>query len=1040
MTSAVPTSHPPVINAPGGSSGNPVINAPPRSPHSSMSPVASPQQNVSPGSPRHQSGTIDAETYIRNHGGDLRRTIDSVVNDRNQLQGQNTQLWRLIEKQRAQCAHLAADNDRLRQDRERANQRLIQAGLEPVAGARRGVSHSVSAMTLMSGEGRRQNNSDQEDNGSAKGSNGPSTSPVSVPNLAATARSTSPGESQVNSGLSSGWTSSAPPQQPEYNPSSLAPSALPPPAVDAYGGLLPSPLPERRLRHESRMTFPPEVASFMALADTPRDGTAEGSTPSPGDSARGSPAVEPIFENSNEDPRPSQDTIPFRPVLDQQPSNDSVPSNGNAIASPSPAPDHTQLTPALLPHAHLSIPHSTVFPNQNGRDVLCFIIAINIRPPNNATPLSWTVGKTFSAFMDLDARSQERSGKNRKEWKRMVASLPEGKAWKDFAPSKIDQRKVALEQYLESLLLAPTSDKSDLCNFLTTDVVQAKTNKNREEGYLTKKGKPFKGWKTRYYVLDGSVMKCFESRGGPLISTLQIAGAQIGRGNRATDNGDERDGRHAFLIIEASKKDSSTQNRHVLCASSDAERDSWIEMLSTASTAHTQQASSTSQNGPPPAFQNAAARELGHQRRRSAIRKSSKDVVVTSAQPMSSLPDAQAKFISGAPLPSVINLMESQRQLHSSSTTDLLYEAPTPKPAKRQSAMPGRQSFSPAYLTKLSNDGISSVPGYPAERDRERKAKSGRFWGFGKTIEKAPAKPVFGVPLNDSIAVAQVAGLPAIVFRCIEYLEAKHADQEEGIYRLSGSSAVIKGLKEKFNAEGDVNLLAIDERWDPHAIAGLLKTYMRELPTSLLTRELHLRFLDLIDPAARVAELSRLVTELPPSNYTLLRAFISHLILIVKNAAVNKMTLRNIGIVFSPTLGIPAGIFYELVSRFGAIFDDAGVEELPLDGPAPATLGVPEGEDAAAGTNLAKRNSMLYHQGGADTLLGLGGRALDPATEDSTSELSLDDLESEQMSAQSSDNLSVLATPDQGTARGRRDMFSSPRNDQVEVVSTPNGA
>lgn len=667
----------------------------------------------------------------------------------------------------------------------------------------------------------------------------------------------------------------------------------------------------------------------------------------------------------------------------------------------------------------------------------------------------------------------------------MVASLPEGKAWKDFAPSKIDQRKVALEQYLESLLLAPTSDKSDLCNFLTTDVVQAKTNKNRKEGYLTKKGKTFKGWKTRYFVLDGSVMKYFETRGGPLLGTLQIAGAQIGRQNRQPENGDDRNFRHAFLIIEAAKKDSSSQNRHVLCASSDAERDSWIEMLvrqvdpeavqreeqrarelqqplhqkqqssqSTQSSSHQQQASSTSLNGPPNSYSNQAARDIGHQRRRSAIRKSSKDVVVTSAQPMSSLPDAQAKFISGAPLPSVINLMESQRQLHTSSTTDLLYEAPTPKPAKRQSAMPGRQSFSPAYLTKLSNDGLSSVPGYPAERDRERKAKSGRFWGFGKTVEKAPSKPVFGVPLNESIAVAQVAGLPAIVFRCIEYLEAKHADQEEGIYRLSGSSAVIKGLKEKFNAEGDVNLLAIDERWDPHAIAGLLKTFMRELPTSLLTRELHLRFLgvigrlatlesqltsDLIDPSARVAELSRLVTELPPANYTLLRAFISHLILIVKNAAVNKMTLRNIGIVFSPTLGIPAGIFYELVSRFGAIFDDAGVEELPLDGPAPATLGVPEEEQA--GTNLAKRNSMLYHQGGADTLLGLGGRALDPATEDSTSELSIDDFESEQMSAQSSDNLSVLATPEgQGTARGRRDMFSSPRNDQVEVVSTPNGA
>jgi RalA-binding protein 1 len=45
------------------------------------------------------------------------------------------------------------------------------------------------------------------------------------------------------------------------------------------------------------------------------------------------------------------------------------------------------------------------------------------------------------------------------------------------------------------------------------------------------------------------------------------------------------------------------------------------------------------------------------------------------------------------------------------------------------------------------------------------------------------------------------------------------------------------------HAEGDVDLLAFDEHWDPHAIAGLLKAYLRELPTSLLTRELHLHFI-----------------------------------------------------------------------------------------------------------------------------------------------------------------------------------------------------
>jgi RalA-binding protein 1 len=46
--------------------------------------------------------------------------------------------------------------------------------------------------------------------------------------------------------------------------------------------------------------------------------------------------------------------------------------------------------------------------------------------------------------------------------------------------------------------------------------------------------------------------------------------------------------------------------------------------------------------------------------------------------------------------------------------------------------------------------------------------------------------------------------------------------------------------------EGDVNLIASDEYWDPHAIAGLLKSFLRELPASLLTRELHLRFLGIM--------------------------------------------------------------------------------------------------------------------------------------------------------------------------------------------------
>src|ERR1043166_4799842 len=73
---------------------------------------------------------------------------------------------------------------------------------------------------------------------------------------------------------------------------------------------------------------------------------------------------------------------------------------------------------------------------------------------------------------------------------------------------------------------------------------------------------------------------------------------------------------------------------------------------------------------------------------------------------------------------------------------------------------------------------------------------------------------------------------------------------------------------------------------------------------------------DLLDRRDRVNELGRLVSTLPLSNYTLLRTLTGHLIRIVQNSNVNKMTVRNIGIVFSPTLGIPAGVFSLFMGEF----------------------------------------------------------------------------------------------------------------------------
>jgi RhoGAP domain len=131
-----------------------------------------------------------------------------------------------------------------------------------------------------------------------------------------------------------------------------------------------------------------------------------------------------------------------------------------------------------------------------------------------------------------------------------------------------------------------------------------------------------------------------------------------------------------------------------------------------------------------------------------------------------------------------------------------------------------------------------------------------------------------------------------------------------------------------------------------------------------------LSFPDLTDAQERIKELAQLIGALPIANYTILRALTAHLILIVQNAHVNKMTMRNVGIVFSPTLGIPAGVFSLMLAEFNRVFnvdmdDDAAEDE----GEAPS-------DPSAQLPEPVRRNSKRYSDQAADKLLGLSGRSL----------------------------------------------------------------
>jgi len=101
----------------------------------------------------------------------------------------------------------------------------------------------------------------------------------------------------------------------------------------------------------------------------------------------------------------------------------------------------------------------------------------------------------------------------------------------------------------------------------------------------------------------------------------------------------------------------------------------------------------------------------------------------------------------------------------------------------------------------------------------------------------------------------------------------------------------------------------------------------------------------------------------------------AHLISVVQNANVNKMTMRNVGIVFSPTLGIPAGVFSLMLAEFNRVFnvnDDANEARLAADEKGNSMPGV----DDVSDTDVNHRNSRHYSDATTDQLLGLSGRQL----------------------------------------------------------------
>ncbi|KAG0029183.1 hypothetical protein BGZ81_004045 [Podila clonocystis] len=196
---------------------------------------------------------------------------------------------------------------------------------------------------------------------------------------------------------------------------------------------------------------------------------------------------------------------------------------------------------------------------------------------------------------------------------------------------------------------------------------------------------------------------------------------------------------------------------------------------------------------------------------------------------------------------------------------------------------------------------------------RSRKNSEPTFGGLA-----LPQTPIFGASLDDAIRSSHIQStpmIPAVLFRCAEFLEAKGVD-EVGLYRVPGSHASVQKLKKMFDSGKDYNLLAMDGV-DPNDIATLLKLYLRELPTPLLPAFLLEQFQSVITTDRHICHTLRgILVRLPRHNYVVLSFLCHHLSRIAAHSEKTKMNVSNLGVVFAPTLSIGSVLFRALLGGY----------------------------------------------------------------------------------------------------------------------------
>uniref|UniRef100_A0AAQ5ZQE7 Myosin IXA n=1 Tax=Amphiprion ocellaris TaxID=80972 RepID=A0AAQ5ZQE7_AMPOC len=157
----------------------------------------------------------------------------------------------------------------------------------------------------------------------------------------------------------------------------------------------------------------------------------------------------------------------------------------------------------------------------------------------------------------------------------------------------------------------------------------------------------------------------------------------------------------------------------------------------------------------------------------------------------------------------------------------------------------------------------------------------------------------FGVEL--SRLTSEERTVPQLVEKLINYIEM-HGLYTEGIYRKSGSTNKIKELRQGLDT--DVSSVNLDD-YNIHVIASVLKQWLRDLPSPLMTFELYEEFLRAMgqpDKREVIRGVYSVIDQLSRTHLNTLERLIFHLVRIALQEETNRMSANALAIVFAPCI------------------------------------------------------------------------------------------------------------------------------------------